>query len=187
MDFDFKHFITASLTLFAVIDMLGSVPVIISIKNKIKNVSNWKVTLATFVLMVGFLFFGEYFLKYLGVDRTSFAIAGSIVMFILGLEMVLGVDFFRTDPNVPSGSVVPVAFPIIAGSGTLTTILSLKTAYSDYEILAAIAANTLVIFFVMASTGYLEKKIGKATMAAMRKFFGVILLAIAVKIFKNNI
>ncbi|MBL7812483.1 MAG: MarC family protein [Bacteroidetes bacterium] len=187
MGIGFSEVLTVSLTLFAVIDMLGSVPIIISLKSKIPNISAWKVTLASGVLMIGFLYAGESILKYLGIDRQSFALAGSVVMFILGLEMVLGIDFFRSDPEVPSASIVPIAFPIIAGSGTLTTILSLKAIYDETVILLGILPNLLVIFIVMISTGYLERKIGKSGMLTIRKFFGVILLAIAVKIFRGNV
>ncbi len=167
--------------------MLGSVPVVISLKKKIPHISAWKVTAASAVLMVSFLFLGEYFLKFLGLDNQSFALAGSIVMFILGLEMVLGIDIFRSDPDVPSGSIVPVAFPIIAGSGTLTSILSLKANYNQLVILAAICLNLVVIYIVMASTSWLERKIGKSGMLTIRKFFGIILLAISVKIFRSNL
>lgn len=184
---ELNQIITVGFTLFAVIDMLGSVPVIISLKRKIPNIHPLKVTIASAVLMISFLFAGEYFLKYLGIDRSSFALAGSIVMFVLGLEMVLGIDIFRTDPDVPSGSVVPVAFPIIAGSGTLTTILSLKAMYTETVILLGIIPNLIVIYIVLHSTNWLERKISKAGLLTIRKFFGVILLAIAMKIFKANI
>ncbi len=187
MQSEISQIITVSITLFAVIDMLGSVPLIISLKKKIPHISAWKVTAASAVLMFTFLFVGDNFLKFLGLDNQSFALAGSIVMFILGLEMVLGIDLFRSDPDVPSGSIVPVAFPIIAGSGTLTTILSLKANYTQWVILFAICINLIFIFFVMASTGFLERKIGKSGMLTLRKFFGVILLAIAVKIFRSNL
>lgn len=182
----FNEILTVTFTLFAVIDMLGSVPVVVSLKKKIPNISSWKVTAASAFFMVAFLFGGEYFLKFLGLDNQSFALAGSIVMCILGLEMVLGIDIFRTDPNIQSGSVVPIAFPIIAGSGTLTTILSLKAIYHDYVILTGIVINLFFIFIVMASTNWLEKKLGQGTLLMMRKFFGIILLAIAVKIFRSN-
>ncbi len=182
-----NEIITVTFTLFAVIDMLGSVPVVVSLKKKIKGISSWKVTAASAFFMIAFLFAGEYFLKFLGLDKQSFAVAGSIVMFILGLEMVLGIDIFRTDPNIQSGSVVPIAFPIIAGSGTLTTILSLKAIYTEIEILIGILINLCVIFIVMASTNFIERKLGQATLLTMRKFFGIILLSIAVKIFKSNI
>ena len=183
----FNEIITVTFTLFAVIDMLGSVPVVVSLKKKIKGISSWKVTAASAFFMIAFLFVGEHFLKFLGLDKQSFAVAGSIVMFILGLEMVLGIDIFRTDPNTESGSVVPIAFPIIAGSGTLTTILSLKAIYTEVEILIGIVINLGVIFLVMASTDFIERKLGQATLLTMRKFFGIILLSIAVKIFKSNI
>jgi len=183
----FNEIITVTFTLFAVIDMLGSVPVVVSLKKKIKGISSWKVTAASAFFMIAFLFVGEHFLKFLGLDKQSFAVAGSIVMFILGLEMVLGIDIFRTDPNTQSGSVVPIAFPIIAGSGTLTTILSLKAIYTEVEILIGIVINLGVIFLVMASTNFIERKLGQATLLTMRKFFGIILLSIAVKIFKSNI
>jgi multiple antibiotic resistance protein len=183
-----SEILTVSFTLFAVIDMLGSVPVIISLRAKSSiTIQPLKVTLASAALMIGFLFAGEYFLKYLGIDKSSFALAGSIVMFILGLEMVLGVDIFRTDPDAPGGSVVPVAFPIIAGSGTLTTILSLKVMYDEVIIAIGILANLVFIYLALHSTSWLEKKISKAGLLTIRKFFGVILLAIAVKIFRGNL
>lgn len=186
MNIPLQEILTVTFTLFAVIDMLGSVPIVVSLKKKIPNISAWKVTLASAFFMIVFLFVGESFLRFLGLDKQSFALAGSIVMFILGLEMVLGIDIFRTDPNVSSGSVVPIAFPIIAGSGTLTTILSLKALYSQYVILTGIVINLVFIFVVMASTGFLERKIGQSGMLTIRKFFGIILLAIAVKIFRGN-
>ena len=182
-----NEIITVTFTLFAVIDMLGSVPVIISLKKKIPHINAWKVTAASAFFMISFLFIGEHFLNFLGLDTKSFALAGSVVMFILGLEMVLGIDIFRADPNVPSGSVVPVAFPIIAGSGTLTTILSLKAIYSEVTILIGVALNLCFILVVMASTNWLEKKLGQRVLLSIRKFFGIILLAIAVKIFRGNI
>ncbi len=179
--------ITVFFTLFAVIDMLGSIPILVSLKQKIPDIHPGMVTLASASLMIGFLYIGEYFLKYIGIDLQSFALAGSIVMFILALEMVLGIDIFRTDPETPSGSIIPVAFPIIAGSGTLTTILSLKAIYDKTTILLGILPNILLIFLVLHTTGWFERKIGKSGMMVVRKFFGVILLAIAVKLFKSNI
>ncbi|MFZ9755505.1 MAG: MarC family protein [Bacteroidia bacterium] len=179
--------LTVFFTLFAVIDMLGSIPILVSLKTKIGHIHPLKVTLASAALMIGFLLAGESFLRLLGIDQSSFALAGSVVMFLLGLEMVLGIDIFRTDPNAPSGSIVPVAFPIIAGSGTLTTILSLKTVYSEATILMGIIPNLVLIYIVLRGTDWLEKKIGQAGMLTMRKFFGVILLAIAVKIFRGSL
>ncbi len=178
---------TVAFTLFAVIDMLGSVPVIISLKKKIPDIHASKVTIAAGILMISFLYAGEFLLNFLGVDKASFAVAGSIVMFILGLEMVLGIDIFKTDPEIPSGSVVPIAFPLVAGTGTLTTILSLKAIYNETTILLGILPNLLFIFIVVKATGWIESKIGQAGLLAMRKSFGVVLLAIAVKIFKSNL
>jgi multiple antibiotic resistance protein len=187
MQLDFNHIVSVTLTIFAVIDVIGSVPILIGLKKKIGNISSNKVTLASGLLMIGFLLVGETMLKYLGVDVSSFAIAGSIVMFIIGLEMVLGIDIFRAEPDTNTGSIVPVAFPIIAGSGTLTTILSLKSAYSMYEILIGILVNLLIVYIVITSTNWIEKKIGNGGIHIIRKFFGVILLAISVKIFKANV
>lgn len=187
MTFNIQNSITVFFTLFAVIDILGSIPILITLKEKIPDIHAGKVTVASAILMVTFLLVGEYVLQYLGVDIESFALAGSIVMFILGLEMVLGIDIFRQDPNTSSGSIVPVAFPIIAGSGTLTTILSLKAIYDKFTILMGIIPNILLIFLVLHTTGFIEKKVGKSGMLIIRKFFGIILLAIAVKLFKTNV
>jgi len=136
--------------------------------------------------MVLFLFVGEGFLGILGVDVKSFAVAGSIVIFILGLEMVLGLEFFKSDANAPSGSVVPIAFPLIAGSGTLTTVMSLRANYDALPILIAIVINLVIVFIVLKSLGFISRLLGPAGMLAVRKFFGAILLAIALKIFAAN-
>ncbi len=184
---NFNEILTVFFTLFAVIDILGSIPILVTLKQKIPDIHPGKVTLASSIFMVGFLFAGEYFLQFLGIDLSSFALAGSIVMFILALEMVLGIDIFRSDPETSTGSIVPVAFPIIAGSGSLTTILSLKAIYDKSTILVAILLNVAVVFAVLNATTFFERKIGKNGMMVLRKFFGVILLAIAVKLFKTNI
>ena len=191
MQFNFQEFLTLTFTLFAVIDVVGSVPMLISMKEKMGGINAWKVTLISGALMVLFFFIGKPFLNILGVDIKSFAVAGSIVIFILGLEMVLGIEFFKPDKNAPSGTIVPIAFPLIAGSGTLTTIMSLKATFegsdrNEYMILAAILINLIVIYIVLRSLNLIEKALGKAGLLAVRKFFGVILLAIAVKIFASN-
>lgn len=191
MEFNFQEFLTLTFTLFAVIDVVGSVPMLISIKEKIGGINAWKVTLISGALMVLFFFVGKPFLNVLGVDIKSFAVAGSIVIFILGLEMVLGIEFFKPDKNAPSGTVVPIAFPLIAGSGTLTTIMSLKATFertekNEYMILLAILINLVVIYLVLRSLNLIERVLGKAGLLAVRKFFGVILLAIAVKVFASN-
>ena len=191
MQFNFQEFLTLTFTLFAVIDVVGSVPMLISMKEKMGGINAWKVTLISGALMVLFFFIGKPFLNILGVDIKSFAVAGSIVIFILGLEMVLGIEFFKPDKNAPSGTIVPIAFPLIAGSGTLTTIMALKATFegsdrNEYMILGAILINLIVIYIVLRSLNLIEKALGKAGLLAVRKFFGVILLAIAVKIFASN-
>jgi multiple antibiotic resistance protein len=187
-DLIIKEILTVSFTLFAVIDMVGSIPVLASLREKMGGViKSTQATLASGALMILFLFLGRQFLKLLGLDVQSFAVAGSIVIFIIGLEMVLGHDFFKQDKNAKSGSVVPIAFPLIAGSGTLTTIMSLKANYADINILIAILINCIVIYLVLKSLKWIEKGLGPNGMTVIRKFFGVILLAIAVKIFGSNI
>ncbi len=191
MQFHFQEFLTLTFTLFAVIDIVGSVPMLISLKEKMGSINAWKVTLISGGLMVLFFFIGKPFLNLLGVDIRSFAVAGSIVIFILGLEMVLGIEFFKSEKGAPSGTLVPIAFPLIAGSGTLTTIMSLKATFeradkNEFMILLAILVNLIIIYFVLRSLNLIEKALGKAGLLAVRKFFGVILLAIAVKVFATN-
>src|SRR5678815_6041478 len=183
-----QEILTVSFTLFAVIDVLGSIPILISLRDKMGGViRSVQATLASGALMILFLFVGKEFLKLLGLDVKSFAVAGSIVIFILGLEMVLGLEFFKPDQNAKSGSVVPIAFPLIAGSGTLTTIMSLKANYEDVNILIGILINCIVIYLVLKALKWIERALGPNGLAVIRKFFGVILLAIAVKIFGSNI
>lgn len=184
----FQEIITVTFTLFAVIDMLGNTPVLLSLKAKMGGqIKAVTATLASGALMLLFLFFGKEFLGMLGLDIKSFAVAGSIVIFIIGLEMVLGLEFFKNDPNPKSGSVVPIAFPLIAGSGTLTTIMSLKANFYNINIFAGILINCLIIFIILKSLKWIEKALGPSGLIVVRKFFGVILLAIAVKIFGTNI
>ena len=182
-----KEIVTISFTLFAVIDMLGSIPILISLKDKMGGqIRTLQATIASGALMIIFLFLGQQLLNLLGLDIQSFAVAGSIVIFIIGLEMVLGHEFFKQDNNPRSGSVVPIAFPLIAGSGTLTTIMSLKANYHDINILLGILLNCIVILVVLRSLNWIEKALGPNGLIVIRKFFGVILLAIAVKIFSSN-
>jgi multiple antibiotic resistance protein len=180
-----KEIITISFTLFAVIDMVGNIPVLASLRAKMGGeIRSMQATIASGGLMILFLFIGQQFLNILGLDVQSFAVAGSIVIFIIGLE--LGIEFFKSDGNPKSGSVVPIAFPLIAGSGTLTTIMSLKANYFDVNILIGILINCIVIYLVLKSLKWIEKVLGPNGMTVIRKFFGVILLAIAVKIFGSN-
>jgi multiple antibiotic resistance protein len=186
MNWNWDQMITATFTLFAVIDILGSIPLLVSLKEKMGGIREWRATLISGGLMLLFLLAGEPFLKILGLDKRSFAVGGSIVIFILGLEMVLGHEFFKSDKDARSGTVVPIAFPLIAGSGTLTTIMSLKAIYDDRYVLVAILINLVIVYIVLKSLGYLQRMLGEAGMIAIRKFFGVVLLAIAVKIFATN-
>lgn len=184
----FKEILTVTFTLFAIIDMLGNAPVLISLKAKMGgNIRNLQATLASGALMLLFLFFGQELLKLLGLDVRSFAVAGSIVIFIIALEMVLGIDFMKAESNPKAGSVVPIAFPLIAGSGTLTTIMSLKANYGDVNILIGILINCVIIYLVLSSLKWIEWALGPNGLIVVRKFFGIILLAIAVKIFGTNI
>jgi len=186
MELDFKALLTVTFTLFAVIDIIGSVPILISLKEKTGGIRELRATLISGALMILFMFAGEPFLKILGLDIGSFAVGGSIVIFILGLEMVLGFEFFKSDKDVKAATVVPIAFPLIAGSGTLTTIMSLKANYSETAILIAIIINLIIVYIVLKSLNFIARLLGPAGMVAVRKFFGVILLAIAVKIFATN-
>ncbi len=186
MSISYKEILTVAFTLFAIIDIIGSVPVLISIKNKAGGIRELRVTLIAGILMILFLFLGDPILNVLGLDVKSFAVAGSIVIFILGLEMVLGIEFFKSEGDVKSSTVVPLAFPLIAGSGTLTTIMSLKANYGVSTILIAILLNLVVIYLVMRSLNGISKLLGQSGLIAIRKFFGVILLAISVKIFAAN-
>jgi multiple antibiotic resistance protein len=187
MNLHLDQLLTVTFTLFAVIDIVGSVPLLISLKEKIGGIRSLQATLVSGALMILFLFAGKPFLNILGLDIRSFAVGGSVVIFLLGLEMVLGHEIFKGDKNAASGSVVPIAFPIIAGSGTLTTIMSLKANYEETYILSGILINLIIVYFVLKSLKLIERILGPAGLLAVRKFFGVILLAIAVKIFSSNL
>ena len=186
MSFNLSELLIVTFTLFAVIDVIGSVPILISLKEKMGAFGELKATLVSGALMVLFLYGGKEFLKLLGIDVRSFAVGGSIVIFILGLELVLGLEFFKSEKEVKSATVVPIAFPLIAGSGTLTTIMSLKANYGETTLLIAILINLIIVYVVLRSLKFIEKLLGPAGLIAVRKFFGVILLAIAVKIFATN-
>lgn len=184
---DISQIITITFTLFAVIDVLGSLPAIISIKKKMGDVSALQATLVSGALMLLFFFVGAQMLEFMGLDIQSFAIAGSIVIFILGLEMILGWEFFKHDKDSNTSTIVPIAFPLIAGSGTLTTVMSLKANFHQYNILIGIFINLIFIFLTLRSVNFLERILGPSGIAVIRKFFGVILIAIGVKIFRNNV
>jgi multiple antibiotic resistance protein len=180
--------LSVTMILFSVIDIIGSLPIILDLKKRGVRIDAPIATLTAGILMVSFLFFGVAILKLFGVDVSSFALAGSLIIFFIGLEMVLGIHFFRSDgTDTDSGSIVPIAFPLLAGAGTLTTILSLRSSFQLPEIIVGIVINLLVIFLVLRSTPYLEKKLPKAASDALRKIFGILLLAIAIQMFRTNI
>ena len=182
-----KEILSVTLTLFAVIDILGSIPVLVTLKQKMGDIH---ASLATFVsgfLILLFFFAGAPLLDIMGIDVGSFAIAGAVVIFIIGLEMVLGHELFRSESSGRSGNIVPIAFPLIAGSGTLTTVMSLKAAFHTYNILIGILINLVIVFICLRAVSWLESLLGEGGIAVVRKFFGVILLAIAIKIFRNNV
>lgn len=187
MDFSIDKLLTVTFTLFAVIDVIGSIPLLISLKEKMGGIRSLPATLLSGALMILFLYIGEGFLRIMGVDVRSFAVGGSVVIFLLGLEMVLGHEIFKSEKDVKAGTLVPIAFPIIAGSGTLTTVMSLKANFEEVYILLGILVNLIGVYVVLISLRWIEKALGKAGLLAVRKFFGVILIAIAVKIFSSNL
>ncbi len=184
---NFKEIISVTLILFSVIDILGSIPVIIDLRKKVGHIQSEKATLVSGAIMIIFLYLGESILKLFGIDVSSFAIAGALIMFIIGMEMILGRQFFKTDTDdVSSTSIVPIAFPLIASAGTMTTILALKAEFQAINILIAILLNVIFVYLVLKSSGWLERKIGNAGFNILRKVFGIILLSIAIKLFKNH-
>ena len=187
MQLNLDELITVTFTLFAVIDIIGSIPLLISLKEKMGGIRELRATLISGGLMILFLLVGEKFLNILGVDVRSFAVGGSIVIFILGLEMVLGHEFFKSEGDPKTGTLVPIAFPLIAGSGTLTTIISLQANYTALPVFVGIMLNLIIVFIVLKSLNFIARLLGTGGLIAVRKFFGVVLLAIAVKIFATNV
>jgi multiple antibiotic resistance protein len=186
--FDIKEILSVTLILFSVIDIVGSIPFIMIIRKKEGRIHAEKATIIAALLMISFLFVGQGILKLFGLDVASFAVAGAIVIFIVAMEMILGITLIKDDPNSRgSGSIVPLAFPLIAGAGTLTTILSIKSIYSEVNILIGIILNLAIVYIVLRSSSWLERVLGESVFAVLRKVFGVILLAISVKIFKDNV
>tara|TARA_A100000171_G_scaffold49416_1_gene58459 strand:+ start:980 stop:1558 length:579 start_codon:yes stop_codon:yes gene_type:complete len=188
--FNFKEILSVTLILFSVIDILGSIPIVIDLRKKVGHVQSGKATLVAGILMILFLFVGDNLLGLFGIDVGSFAIAGAIIMFIIGMEMILGRSFFKNEPVEGANntsSIVPIAFPLIAGAGTLTTIVSIKAEYSELNILVGIIVNLAFVYLVLKSTNWLEKKIGAGGISVLQKVFGIILLSISIKLFKDNI
>lgn len=186
MGFNIKEIITATMVLFAVIDIIGSIPIIIDLRLKVGHIQSEKASIVAAFIMILFLFLGEEILNLIGIDVNSFAVAGSFVILFLALEMILGIKLYKDD--VPeSASIVPLAFPLIAGAGTMTSLLSLKAEYQTINIIIAILINTIFVYAVLKSSKKIEKVIGNGGISVIRKIFGIILMAIAVKLFASNI
>ncbi|WP_415328341.1 MarC family protein [Chryseobacterium sp. MMS23-Vi53] len=184
-DFSIKEIITCFMVLFAVIDIIGSIPIIVSLQQKFGQIESRKASLTAGGIMLVFLFVGNKILKFIGVDVNSFAIAGAFVIFIIALEMILGIEINKSS-EAKAASIVPIAFPLVAGAGTLTTTLSLKAEFHDINIIFGIILNTIFVYLVLKSATWLEKKMGDATLAILQKVFGIILLAISIKLFTAN-
>ena len=185
MYFDLREIFSAFMVLFAIIDITGSIPIIIDIKSKTGEIKSGEATLAAFGIMLLFFFGGEPLLELFGVDISSFAIAGSLVVFFIGLEMVMGIQLFKSDASTGS-SIVPIAFPLIAGAGSITSLISLKAEYHTFNILIALTLNMIIVFYVLKATKLFERLLGKVGIIILRKVFGIILLAIAIKLFTSN-
>jgi len=185
-DFNLKEILSVSLILFSVIDILGAIPIIVDIHKKSGGINARRATLVSGGLMVAFLYLGTEILRLFGVDVASFAVAGALILFLIGLEMILGRTIFKHDSvHSNATSIVPIAFPIIAGAGTMTTIISLKAAYQEVNIIISILINLVFIYLVLRSSGWIERKLGAAGMDILRKIFGIILIAIAIKLFRS--
>lgn len=186
MNISIKEIATTTMVLFAVIDILGSIPIIIDLRNKVGHIQSEKASVVSAIIMILFLFLGESLLHLIGIDVSSFAVAGSFVLFFLALEMILGIKLYKDDAP-ETASIVPLAFPLIAGAGSMTTILSLKAEFETINIIIAIILNVFFVYGVLKSSRKIEKFFGKGGLAVIRKVFGIILLAIAIKLFTTNL
>jgi multiple antibiotic resistance protein len=185
MHFSLLEVLATFMVLFAIIDILGSIPIILDIKAKTGTIHPGKTTIVAFAIMLLFLFIGEPLLGLFGVDISSFAIAGSIILLLMGLEMVLGIQLFKHESG-GSGAIVPIAFPLIAGAGSITTLLSLRAEYHTVNILIALSLNMIIVYLVLRLTTFFERILGPNGLHILRKFFGIILLAIAIRLFLSN-
>lgn len=187
--FDLKEILSVTLILFSVIDILGSIPIVINLRKKVGHIQSGKATIAAGFLMVLFLLLGESILNLFGIGVADFAIAGALIIFALGAEMILGIEIFKpdTEAGATSTSIVPIAFPLVAGAGTLTTILTLKSEFTAVNLAVGIVINLIIVYVVLKSTNWLEKILGKTGLDVLRRIFGIILLSIAIKIFKTNL
>jgi len=186
-DIMWNEVFTISMTLFAIIDIFGSIPIIMDLRQRFGNIESLKATLVSLVIMVIFLLCGEHALGFLGIDVASFSIAGGLILFFMGLELVLRLTFFKSEPDTKGSSIVPLAFPLIAGPGSLTTILSFKSLYSTWSILIGIVLNLIVVYVTLKTTDKLSNLLGQSGMMMLRKVFGIILIAIAIKMIKTNL
>lgn len=189
MNLNFKEILSVGLILFSIIDILGSIPVILNIRKKTGGIDAERTTLFSGFLMFLYLYLGTEILKLFGVDVNSFAVAGAIILLLMGFEMILGREIFKHNPTTAarSSSIVPLAFPIIAGAGTMTTLLSLKAVYADKSIIVAIIVNLILVYAVLKSSKWLEKKISPGSIEILQKVFGLILISIAIKLIKTNL
>jgi multiple antibiotic resistance protein len=185
---NFKEIASVTIILFSIIDIIGSIPIVIDLKKKAGNIESVKATIVAGIIMIVFLFLGESILKLFGIDVYSFAIAGAIIILLIGFEMILGITLFRHESASPSStSIVPLAFPLIAGAGTMTTIISLRAEYQAINIFSGIIINLILVYIVLRSCNWLERKIGNGGFIILRKVMGIILLAIAIKLIKSNL
>lgn len=188
MSLNFKEILTASMVLFAVIDIVGNIPIVISMRQKSGHIQSEKASIVAALVMILFLFLGDSILKLIGINVNEFAVAGSLILFFLAIEMLLGVTLFKEEDSDPGvAAVFPLAFPLLAGPGSLTTLLSLRSEYNVYNIIVAIIINCIIIYIVLKTSSKIQRVIGKNGITIIRKVFGVILLAIAVKLFTSNI
>lgn len=186
LEIDFREIATVGMVLFAVIDILGSIPIIVDLRSRVGHIQSEKASVVAMIIMILFLFIGEELLNIIGIDVNSFAVAGAFVLFFLALEMILGIRLYKEEES-ETASIVPIAFPLIAGAGTMTTLLSLKSQYHTINIIIAILLNIALVYLVLKSSSKIEKMLGSSGLGIIRKVFGVILLAIAVKLFAANV
>ena len=186
-NFNFQQILSAFIVLFAVIDIIGAIPIIIDLKDKGKDVNALKATLISFLLLLGFFYAGDILLRLFHVDIESFAVAGAFVIFLLSLEMILDIEIFKNQGPIKEATLVPLVFPLLAGAGSFTTLLSLRAEYASVNIIVALILNMLWVYFVVRMTRKVERVLGKGGSYLIRKFFGIILLAISVKLFMSNI
>lgn len=185
-EISYKEIVTVGMALFAVIDIVGSIPIIVDLRTRVGHIQSERATIVAMVIMITFFFVGQELLELIGVNINSFAVAGSLVLFFLALEMILGIKLHH-DEEPKTASIVPIAFPLIAGTGTMTTLLSLKSQYHTINILIAILLNMILVYAVLKSSSKIEKMLGTTGLGIVRKVFGVVLLAIAVKLFATNV